>query len=148
MAVTTQNVVAGEVSASVRARMSRQRRKDTAPEVALRQELHRKGLRFRIDHPLPGIPRRSADVVFTRVHLAVFVDGCFWHDCPEHGTRPKVRARWWEEKLQKNVARDRDTDARLLGAGWTVLRFWEHESPISSAAMVEEAYRKLASEIE
>lgn len=143
MAVTKQNVAAGDVSTSVRARMSRQRQRDTAPEVALPQELHRRGLRFRGDHPLPGLPRRSTDVAFTRVQLAVCVDGCFWHDCPEHGTRPKFRARWWEEKLQKNVARDRDTEARLLEAGWTVLRFWEHESPVTSAATVEDAYREL-----
>ncbi|GAA4520449.1 very short patch repair endonuclease [Brachybacterium paraconglomeratum] len=125
--------------------MSRQRRRDTVPEVALRRELHARGLRFRVDHPLPDMPRRRADVVFTRVRLAVFVDGCFWHDCPEHGTRPKTRASWWEAKLRKNVDRDRDTDTRLLEAGWTVLRVWEHESPVSSAAKVEATYLRLIS---
>ncbi|MFC5329901.1 very short patch repair endonuclease [Brachybacterium fresconis] len=131
------------VEETVRARMAVQRRRDTAPELALRRSLHRAGLRFRVDHPLPGIPRRRADVVFTRVNLAVFVDGCFWHDCPEHGTRPKSRAAWWEEKLRRNVERDHDTDTRLGEAGWTVLRFWEHEDMAQAAIEVLRTYRFL-----
>lgn len=131
------------VDESVRSRMSAQPRRDTAPELALRRELHRAGLRFRVDHPLPGIPRRRADVVFTRVGLAVFVDGCFWHDCPEHGTRPRTRASWWEEKLRRNVERDRDTDNRLVAAGWVGLRFWEHADMTWAAAEVHRTYREL-----
>lgn len=123
--------------------MSAQRRRDTAPELDLRRALHRAGLRFRIDHPLPQIPRRRADVVFTRVGLAVFVDGCFWHDCPVHGTRPKSRAEWWEAKLRRNVERDRDTDARLVEAQWTVLRFWEHEDMELAAVHVRRVYEQL-----
>lgn len=131
------------VDGAVRARMAAQRRWDTAPEIALRRELHCAGLRFRVDFPLPGIPRRRADVVFTRVRLAVFVDGCFWHDCPEHGTRPKSRAAWWEGKLRRNVERDRDTDTRLTEAGWTVLRCWEHEDMAQAAIEVRRTYERL-----
>jgi len=123
--------------------MSRQRRRDTAPEIALRAELHRAGLRFRVDHLLPGIPRRRGDVVFTRARLAVFVDGCFWHACPDHATTPGTRKEWWTEKLRKNVERDRDTDRRLLRGGWAVLRFWEHEDPVASADVVIRRYRSL-----
>lgn len=140
----TSSLSSGEpVDQAVRSRMVAQRRRDTAPELALRRALHGAGLRFRVGHPLPGIPRRRADVVFTRVGLAVFVDGCFWHDCPEHGTRPKSRAAWWEEKLRRNVERDRDTDARLAEAGWIVARFWEHEDMVQAALEVLHTYRFL-----
>ncbi|MEV0869548.1 very short patch repair endonuclease [Brachybacterium paraconglomeratum] len=131
------------VGSAVSARMSRQRRRDTAPEVALRRLLHREGLRFRVDHPLPGMPRRRGDVVFTRARLVVFVDGCFWHSCPQHATTPATRTDWWTEKLERNVARDRDTDVRLVEQGWTVLRFWEHEDPMTCARAVERVYRGL-----
>ncbi|MBH0119867.1 very short patch repair endonuclease [Rhodococcus sp. HM1] len=119
--------------------MSRQRRRDTAPEVALRRELHRRGLRFFVDRaPLPGL-RRRADLVFPRRHLAVYVDGCFWHRCPVHATDPKNNSEWWAAKLAGNVARDRDTDARLTAAGWTVVRIWEHEDPLTAADRVQNA---------
>jgi DNA mismatch endonuclease (patch repair protein) len=99
-------------------------RASTGPEVLIRQELHRRGLRFRVNHPrLPGRP----DVAFTRVRLAVFVDGCFWHMCPEHATIPKNNRDWWLAKLQRNVERDREKDARLAEAGWEVMHVWEHE---------------------
>ncbi|MGY2001698.1 very short patch repair endonuclease [Blastococcus sp. SYSU DS1024] len=129
------------LDASVARRMSRQPRRDTAPEVALRRELHRRGLRFRVDWPLPGLPRRRADVAFTRKHVAVFIDGCFWHACPEHRTAPASNADWWAAKLDRNVSRDRDTDEHLRRLGWTVLRFWEHEDPVSAAGSVEAAVR-------
>lgn len=116
--------------------MSRQRRRDTAPELLLRRELHRRGLRFRVDHPLPGLPRRRADVVFTRVQVAVFVDGCFWHMCPLHRTMPQSNGAWWAQKLARNVARDKDTDERLREAGWEVVRVWEHEDPFEAADRV------------
>lgn len=124
-------------SPATAARMARQATRDTAPELALRRELHRRGMRFRVDYPLPGLPRRRADVVFTRPKVAVFVDGCFWHLCPAHGTLPGNNAAWWRRKLEGNAARDRETDARLTAIGWTVLRFWEHE-PVSVAADVVE----------
>jgi DNA mismatch endonuclease (patch repair protein) len=101
------------------------RRRDTTPELAVRRELHRRGLRFRVDYPV--LPRRRADIAFPRRRVAVFIDGCFWHDCPEHGTASKANAEFWAEKLAANKTRDRDTDLRLGEVGWTVLRFWEHE---------------------
>ncbi|MCA2209234.1 very short patch repair endonuclease [Nocardia rosealba] len=115
--------------AATSARMSRQRRADTAPELALRRELHRAGLRYFVDRaPIKG-QRRRADVVFPRRRVAVYVDGCFWHRCPEHATDPKNNAEWWAQKLAGNVARDRATDAALTEAGWQVVRVWEHEDP-------------------
>src|SRR4051794_22781912 len=101
--------------------MQTTRRRDTAPELALRSELHRRGLRFRVDRaPLPGL-RRRADLLFTRARVAVYVDGCFWHVCPLHATWPKRNAAWWQEKLDSNQHRDRDTDRRLREAGWLPL---------------------------
>ncbi|NLU63936.1 very short patch repair endonuclease [Rhodococcus sp. HNM0563] len=123
--------------ARTRARMSRQRRRDTAPEIALRRELHRRGLRFFVDRsPIAGM-RRRADLVFPRRHVAVYVDGCFWHRCPLHATAPKNNAEWWDAKLAANVRRDRDTDARLTDAGWTVVRVWEHEDATTAADRVQ-----------
>ena len=127
-------------SPAVQARLSRQRVRDTAPELALRQLLHAGGLRYRVDvAPLPGL-RRRADVVFTRARLAVFVDGCFWHRCPLHGTYPKNNADWWRTKLDRNVQRDRETDQALAEADWQVLRFWEHEPASLVAVQVREAW--------
>lgn len=121
------------------ARMRAQRRRDTAPEVALRRELHRRGIRFFVDRaPLPGL-RRRADLVFPRKHVAVYVDGCFWHRCPQHATAPKNNAQWWSDKLAANAVRDRDTDARLAAAGWRVVRIWEHEDPAEAADRVQAA---------
>ncbi len=121
------------------ARMARQRRTGTKPETALRRELHRRGRRYFVDRaPLSGL-RRRADLVFPRHRVAVYVDGCFWHSCPQHATFPKNNAQWWAEKLAGNVARDRDTDARLIEAGWTVVRVWEHEDPVEAADRVQAA---------
>ncbi|EGD23694.1 DNA mismatch endonuclease Vsr [Prescottella equi ATCC 33707] len=123
------------------ARMRAQRRRDTAPEVALRRELHRRGARFFVDRaPLRGL-RRRADLVFPRRRVAVYVDGCFWHSCPQHATSPKNNAQWWADKLAANVVRDRDTDTRLADAGWTVVRIWEHEDPTEAADRVQAALR-------
>ncbi|NKX92688.1 very short patch repair endonuclease [Sanguibacter hominis ATCC BAA-789] len=116
--------------------MSIARRRDTAPELALRRQLHALGLRYRVTYPVPGQRRRTIDVAFTRVRLAIFVDGCFWHGCPEHGTRPRSNSAWWQQKLAANTARDRDTDRVLIEAGWTVLRFWEHTDPTEVARVV------------
>jgi DNA mismatch endonuclease, patch repair protein len=118
--------------------MVRQRRRDTRPELAIRRLLHGRGMRYRVDATLPGM-RRRADLVFISARVAVFVDGCFWHGCPEHGTQPKNNAAWWERKIAANAERDRDTDGRLAADGWTVLRVWEHESPETAAAWVAEA---------
>ena len=116
-------------SADVARRMSRQRRQGTDPELELRRRLHALGLRYRVAWPVPGRPRRTIDVAFTRRRVAVLVDGCFWHSCPVHGTSPKANDAWWAAKLEANRRRDRDTDEALVSAGWTVLRVWEHEVP-------------------
>ena len=131
----------GSSSAQVSARMARARRRDTAPEVALRSVLHSRGLRYRVAFPVPGQRRRTIDVAFTRRRLAVFVDGCFWHGCPEHGTSPKQNSAWWQTKLDANRARDLDTDAVLRSNGWRVLRAWEHEDP---ERVADEVQRLLA----
>lgn len=120
-----------------RSRMRKQRRVDTAPELALRRELHRRGLRYRVDYRVVTGLRRRADVAFTRARVAIFVDGCFWHACPQHGTRPKHNQSWWDAKLKANVQRDRDTDSRLEEAGWQVLRVWEHEDMRAAANRVQ-----------
>ncbi len=109
--------------------MSRQGSRDTAPEIAVRQLLHASGLRYRVNVPVPGMPRRTTDIVFPSVKVAIFLDGCFWHGCPQHATQPKSNAEWWRTKLAKNMARDAETTQHLQGRGWTVLRFWEHEAP-------------------
>lgn len=113
--------------------MSRQRRHDTGIEVGLRKELHRLGLRFRVHKRLLKGLRRETDVVFGPVKVAVFVDGCFWHGCPEHGTYPRNNAEFWREKIDGNRRRDHETDALLTEAGWSVIRVWEHEDPREAA---------------
>ncbi|WP_078077173.1 very short patch repair endonuclease [Streptomyces niveus] len=123
-------------SAAVSARMSRQARRDTAPEVAVRKLLHASGFRYRVNARVPDMPRRTVDIMFTKAKVAVFLDGCFWHGCPLHATQPKANAEWWREKLDKNIARDKETSAHLEAAGWTVLRFWEHETPEEISAEV------------
>ena len=124
--------------------MSLQRRADTQPELMVRSLLHGLGLRYRVNYPLPGIPRRSADIMFTRVHLAVFIDGCFWHCCPEHASSPNTNREWWTAKLVANVERDRATDDHLRSRGWAVLRFWEHQDPTQVAADIAIAYTEAA----
>lgn len=111
-------------------------RRDTGAELALRRALHSRGLRYRVTYPVPGQRRRTIDVAFTRAKVAVFVDGCFWHGCPEHGTMPRSNSEWWTTKLAANHARDRDTDRVLEAQGWTVVRVWEHESPDLAAMRV------------
>lgn len=118
-------------------RMRNTKRRDTKPEIELRSALHRLGFRFRVDVPINGSRRRS-DIVLPSDRVVVYVDGCFWHGCPEHGTIPKQNRQWWIDKLAANRARDEDTDADLAAHGWTVLRFWEHEDPFSAAARVRE----------
>lgn len=116
--------------------MSAQKRTGTEPEMLLRMHLHAMGLRYRVNLPISGLPRRRADVTFTRAKLALFVDGCFWHRCPEHATDPATRGAWWEQKLKANVTRDRATDEHLQGLGWRVMRFWEHEDMALAAQRV------------
>ncbi|MGC9376184.1 very short patch repair endonuclease [Streptomyces sp. MH13] len=126
-------------SAAVSARMSRQGSRDTAPEVAVRRLLHASGLRYRVNVPVPGMPRRTIDIVFPKSRVAIFLDGCFWHGCPQHATQPKSNAEWWRTKLDKNMSRDIETTEHLQAEGWTVLRFWEHEVPDDVANTVRAA---------
>lgn len=117
-------------------RMSAQLSQNTKVEVRLRSLLHARGLRYRVhQRPLSSL-RRVADVVFTRARVAVFVDGCFWHSCPEHGSWPKRNARFWREKIEGNVRRDRETDKSLVEAGWLPVRVWEHEDVEDAAERV------------
>ncbi|MFE7662011.1 very short patch repair endonuclease [Streptomyces celluloflavus] len=126
-------------SAATRRSMLGNRSRDTAPELLLRSLVHAAGLRYRVaSKPLPKM-RRTADMVFRSVKVAVFVDGCFWHGCPEHFVTLKKNRPYWEEKIGRNVQRDRDTDDRLAEAGWLVLRFWEHLEPEACAAAVIDA---------
>jgi DNA mismatch endonuclease (patch repair protein) len=124
--------------------MSRQRRHDTGPEMALRSELHRRGLRFRVHlRPVSGV-RREADIVFPGARVAVFVDGCFWHGCPEHRTYPRRNAPFWLEKIEANRRRDIETDTLLSRAGWHSVRVWEHEPARAAADTVEAVVRELS----
>lgn len=120
-------------SAAARAVMQGNRSTDTRPEVRLRSALHQRGLRFR-KHAAPeaGLHCR-ADVVFRREKVAVFLDGCFWHGCPDHGTRPATNRSYWDAKLDRNVERDRRNRAALTAAGWLVVEAWEHE-PVDDVA--------------
>lgn len=126
-------------SPAIRRTMVGNRRRDTVPELAIRRLLHRSGLRYRVDWKLPIDGRRRADIVFTRHRLVVFIDGCFWHGCPEHYVPPRTNPDYWADKIAVNVSRDRDTDRRLGDAGWTVLRFWEHEDAASVVLSIQGA---------
>lgn len=121
--------------------MQGNRSRDTSPEMAVRRLLHAAGLRFRVARrPEPAL-NRTADIVFTKQRVAVFIDGCYWHVCPDHRTIARANASYWSQKLARNVARDVDTSNQLRAAGWTVLRFWEHEDPNDVAATVAAAVR-------
>src|ERR1700678_2764360 len=114
--------------------MRANRRTDTKPELAL----HARGLRYRKDFRLDLADGRRVrpDVVFTRRKVAVFVDGCFWHACPDHGSKPKSNEWYWSPKLARNVERDRAADDALAQAGWTVIRLWEHVPLADAVALV------------
>jgi len=122
--------------------MQANRGRDTTPELRLRSALHGHGLRFYKNRRINGV-RAEIDVVFPRIRLAVFVDGCYWHGCPDHGTFPVRNAVWWRGKLEGNHIRDRATDERLAAAGWTVMRIWEHDDVESAAARVESLVLRL-----
>lgn len=122
----------------IRERMTNTKRRDTQPELALRSALHAMGLRYSVDRRVEGT-RGRIDIAFPTERVAVYVDGCFWHSCPEHGTVPKQNREWWVEKLAANKARDEAADAKLRADGWTVLRFWEHDDPKTAARAVRVA---------
>ncbi|MGW1588324.1 very short patch repair endonuclease [Streptomyces sp. NPDC002386] len=123
-------------SIAVRAVMAANKGRDTKPELLLRSILYRRGLRYRVNaQPLPEL-RRTADLLFPKAHVAVFVDGCYWHGCPDHYRPAMKRSRFWQDKIQGNQARDADTNQRLREKGWTVIRIWEHEDPNVAAEKV------------
>ncbi|MFF3257081.1 very short patch repair endonuclease [Actinacidiphila glaucinigra] len=141
--VTTETVPPDSWASSPasRAVMSANRGRDTKPEKLLRSALHRYGLRYRVGvRPVPDL-RRTADVVFTKARVAVFVDGCYWHGCPEHHRPAKKSAGFWQNKIDGNKARDADTNEALRNAGWLVIRVWEHEDPEKAAQEVVKAVR-------
>ena len=129
-------------SEASRAVMQGNRRRDTKPEMTVRRLVHAEGLRYRVDRrPLPHLNRR-ADLVFTRAKVAVFVDGCYWHGCPEHGTTAMRNATYWGPKIARNRQRDAETTQLLTAAGWTVIRAWEHDDLVAVAANVVENVRR------
>jgi len=117
-------------------RMRAAKPRDTAPEKALRSAIFRKGLRFRVDAKPIQEFNRKADIVFRTAKIAVFVDGCFWHGCPIHGTQAKANAEYWRNKIKQNQLRDLDTNEKLKRAGWKVVRVWEHENPEKAAEKI------------
>lgn len=119
--------------------MKGNRRRDTKPELAVRRILHAQGLRYRVDYAPGSNRRRRADIVFTRLRLAVFIDGCFWHGCPVHANVPATHHEYWQPKLARNVERDRETTAMLEAEGWQVLRIWEHVDPGEAADRIVSA---------
>jgi DNA mismatch endonuclease (patch repair protein) len=125
----------------IRATMRANRSRDTKPELILRRAVHALGLRYRVDfRPIPNV-RRTADLVFTKARVAVFVDGCFWHGCPEHHVKAKRNADFWAEKARRNRERDAETNLLLKAEGWTILRFWEHEDLQAAARTVDSIVR-------
>jgi DNA mismatch endonuclease (patch repair protein) len=125
-------------SEAVRASMRSNKGRDTKPELALRRAVHALGLRYRVAfRPVTSV-RRSADLVFTKARVAVFLDGCFWHGCPIHHTFAVTNAGFWAEKVRRTRERDAETNRILEEAGWYVLRIWEHEDPGDAAERVAE----------
>jgi DNA mismatch endonuclease, patch repair protein len=121
---------------AIRRVMQGNKSRDTKPEIAVRSAVHALGMRYRVSaRPLRDL-RRTADLVFRNARVAVFVDGCFWHGCPQHHAPPKTNATYWATKIQGNKMRDEDTTERLRKGGWTVLRFWSHEEPLSVAMQI------------
>lgn len=130
-------------SPGVRRSMQSNKGRDTQPELSLRRAVHALGLRYRVDSslPLPGL-RRRADLTFTKARVAVFLDGCFWHGCPEHFTTAKANAEFWREKVRRNRERDQETDRALRKLGWVSIRIWEHEDPQAAAERIEAVVRR------
>lgn len=116
--------------------MQGNRSRDTRPELAIRREVHRLGLRYRISCRPEAAIRRTADLVFRRTKVAVFIDGCYWHGCPEHFHQPRANVDYWAGKIGGNVAHDRETDRLLRERGWEVVRIWEHQEPAVGAKLI------------
>ena len=123
--------------------MKKVRVRDTGPEMAVRRLLFASGLRYRVNYrpKMPDIGRASIDIAFPGEHLAIFIDGCFWHGCPEHGELPKANRQWWENKFTENRERDARVTENLSQGGWLVLRFWAHETPEKVCAHITDMLR-------
>ena len=122
--------------------MQANKRRDTSAELAVRRRLHASGLRYRIDYAAdPTDRRRRVDIAFTKVRVAIFIDGCFWHGCPDHYVQPKSNVEYWRPKIARNMERDLQSVERLENAGWTVLRFWEHDDPDAVATSIAATVR-------
>lgn len=128
-------------SATTRKVMQGNRSRDTKPELAVRRLVHSRGLRYRVNARVEADLRRTADMLFTRARVAVFVDGCYWHGCPVHFTLPKAHSDYWREKIATNRLRDTETNSLLEERGWTILRFWSHEPPVTVADQIEVTVR-------
>ncbi|WP_316044127.1 very short patch repair endonuclease [Micrococcus luteus] len=126
----------------MRASMRSNKGRDTKPEVAVRRRVHAAGLRYRVNAKPEKDLRRTADLLFRPAAVAVFIDGCFWHGCPEHYIAPKANGGFWADKVARNKERDAETTALLAERGWEVLRFWEHEEPAEVAANVIDVVRR------
>ena len=132
-------------SPATRRSMQGNRSRDTKPEMAVRSAVHRRGIRFRVSaRPQPELAR-TADLVLRKTRIAVFVDGCYWHGCPEHHTQPATNSEYRSDKIARNIERDQETTAYLQQTGWTVMRFWEHEDPEAVADRVQEAVQSYLS---
>lgn len=116
--------------------MRANRKRDTNPELRLRRQVHKLGLRYQLGRRIAGEPPVMPDLVFAGAKLAVFVDGCFWHGCPDHGVQPRTNIDYWGPKIQKNKARDQRVDRSLQALGWQTVRIWEHEDPVKAAARI------------
>jgi len=123
--------------------MQANRSRDTRPEMAVRHLLFAHGLRYRVAyHPLPDNRRMTVDIAFPGVRVAVLIDGCFWHGCPDHYRLPRAHTEYWEGKIAGNVARDQRTNQALEDSGWEVLRFWTHEQADTIAIQVEKVVQE------
>ena len=126
---------------ATRNKMLGNRSRDTKPALRVRSLVHKRGMRYRVNQrPLPRV-RRTADIVFRRARVAVYIDGCFWHGCDQHYKEPKTNTSYWRDKIDGNRRRDRETGELLEAEGWLVLRFWEHEDPAEVAETVESSVR-------
>ena len=119
--------------------MQGNRSRDTKPELAVRSAVHRRGIRFRVSVRPQSEFARTADLVLRKTRIVVFVDGCFWHGCPDHYSPPTTNSRYWADKIARNIERDIETTEYLQQTGWTVLRFWEHQDPEVVADRVQDA---------
>jgi DNA mismatch endonuclease (patch repair protein) len=144
---TGRNGASWASSPGVRRSMQSNRPSDTLPEVRVRSALHREGLRFRKNvRPVPAL-RCTADVVFPRARVAVFIDGCFWHSCPIHRSMPRTNGEWWRAKLDATKERDRANTRELENAGWSVLRVWEHDEVPAVVALVKDRVATASSQV-